>query len=191
LEQYKGEKIMESKELIVFDYKTIRVARDLETVANDAYIALGYEPTGAGISDGAIFNVNLSFKRDRKIKNKSELLKLQDKIDITIANIETLRKAKDRAGDTVGLTTGIVGALTLGGGMSIIMTTNENLLNNIPLLAGGIAVGVVGIGICGFAWSLRNKIHKLKSTKIAAIIESEYDKLADLTEAAHKLLQNS
>ncbi len=167
---------------ITYDYKTIRVKRSIESLVCDTYENLGWELTSTSASEGSIFYINLSFKRDRKIANKVDLIKLQDKADNVIANIENLQNKKKNAGFAGSLTVGIVGTLVFGGGMSMTM-----LLSGIGYMIGGIALGLAGVGICALAYPLFKKVNKKKSTEIQPIIESEYDKLSDICEQAGKL----
>lgn len=168
--------------IVSYDYKTIKVKRSIETLVCDTYTNLGWELTNTSSTEGSIFYVNLSFKRDRKITNKVELLKLQDRADSVVATIENLQNKKKNAGFVEALTTGIVGTLVFGGGMSMCM-----LLKGVGFMLGGIALGIVGAGICALAYPLFKKINRKKNADIQPILESEYDKLADICEEASKL----
>lgn len=177
---------METKknEVLSYDYRTIRVRRQMETMTQDAYEALGWEMVGSSVSEGGIFHVNLSFKRDRKIANKQELLKKQEKIDAILMNIEILQNKKKHGGMAPGITTGIIGTLTLGGGMSMVLELAVG--GAVGWMIGGIALGVVGIGICGLAWLIGTKAKQRRIQKIDPILESEFNKLADLCEEIKK-----
>lgn len=165
-----------------YDYKTIKVKREIETLVCDTYENLGWELTNTSSVEGSLFHINLSFKRDRKIENKTELLKLQDKADNVIASIDNLQNKKKNAGFVGALSTGIVGALIFGGGMSMTM-----LLSGVGYLIGGIALGIVGAGVCALAYPLFKKINKKQSAVIQPVLESEYDKLSDICDQAAKL----
>lgn len=168
--------------VISYDYKTIKVKREIETLVCDTYENLGWELTSTSSVEGSLFYINLSFKRDRKVNNKIELLKLQDKADNILANIEILQRKKKNAGFVGALSTGIVGALTFGGGMSMCM-----LLSGAGYMIGGIALGLVGAGICALAYPLFKKINRKTSSKVQPMLENEFDKLADICEQAGKL----
>lgn len=170
---------------ISYDYKTVRVKRDMEVMLTDAYQNLGWEVTNTSMAEGSLTSVNVSFKRDRKIENKAELLKLQSKIDNSLSIIEKLQSKKKNAGVPEGITVGTIGVLAFGGGMSMPLT-----LSGIGFLIGGIALGVVGIGIGLLGWLTHNKIQKKKLAKIEPVMENELDKLSDLCEQANKLLKN-
>lgn len=167
---------------ITFDYKTIKVKREIETLICDTYENLGWELTSTSAAEGSLFYVNLSFKRDRKIANKVELLKLQEKAESIVLSIENLQSKKKNAGLVSSLSIGIVGTLIFGGGMSMSM-----LLSGAGFMIGGIALGVVGIGICTLAYPVFKKINRKKNAQIIPLLETEYDKLADICEQAVKL----
>lgn len=168
--------------LVTYDYKTIKVKRSIETLVCDTYANLGWELTNTSSVEGSIFYVNLSFKRDRKANNKIELLKLQEKADSVIATIENLQSKKKSAGTGASIGVGVLGTLIFGGGMSMCMT-----LSGVEFMLGGIALGLVGAGICALAYPLFKKINKKANVSITPIIESEYDKLSDISEQAGKL----
>ena len=171
--------------VISYDYKTIKVKRSIETLVCDTYENLGWELTNTSSVDGSIFYVNLSFKRDRKAKNKVELLKLQEKADSIIANIENLQNKQKNVGLASAITTGTIGALTFGGGMSLCLT-----IAGVGAMIGGIALGVVGAAICALAYPLFKKVNRKKSAEIQPVLESEFDKLADICEKAAELTKD-
>lgn len=168
---------------VTYDYKTIKVKREMETLVSDTYENLGWILTSTSAVEGSLFSVNLSFKRDRKIKNKVELLKLQEKIDNVILSIENLQNKKKNSGFVESLTVGIIGCLTFGGGLSMTM-----LLETVGYKVFGILLGIIGIGICAIAYPLFKKINKKKITQIQPILESEFDKLSDFCDEAVKLI---
>ena len=172
-----------ANEITSYDYKTIRVKRQLETMATDSYEALGWELVGSSVFEGGIFHVILSFKRDRKVANKTELLKLQEKVDSTLITIETMLRKKKSAGTTPAITTGVIGSLILGGGMAMVI----ELAGTTALMISGIALGVVGLGICGLAMLIYNKVKNSQSAKIEPMLVQEYNKLADLCDEAKRI----
>lgn len=174
----------QTQNAITFDYKTVRVNRTMEAMLTDAYETLGYEVTNTQMAEGSLNQINVSFKRDRKIKNKVELLKVQQKIDASLTNINKLQNEKKNAGVPEGITVGVLGCLTLGGGMSMVMC-----LEGIGFMIGGIALGIVGIGIGLLGWLTHNKVQKKKLEKLEPVYQSELDKFSDLCEEANKLVK--
>ena len=60
-------------------------------------------------------------------------------------------------------------------------------LSGLGFLIGGIALGVVGIGVGLLDWLTHNKIQKKKLVKIDPLLEEEFNKLSDLCEEANNL----
>jgi len=170
------------KEVITYDYRTIRVKREMELMAVDAYEALGWQSVFSSVAEGSIFSVNLSFKRDRKVPDKQNLLKLQEKVDSTLNAIETLREQKRTAGTTSSLSVGIAGALTFGGGLSMALMLG---VGSVGFMAGGVALGVIGVGICLFAYPIYKKVKKNKFAKTEPLLENEFNRLADICQEAN------
>lgn len=167
---------------ITFDYKTVKVKREMETMVCDAYENLGWELTNTSTSEGNPFCVNLSFKRNRKIENKMELLKLQQKIDASLIDIESFQNKRKNAGLISAISMGTVGTLIFGGGLSMCLC-----LTGVGYLAGGIVLGVVGAITCGLTYLVYKEIRKKKVEDLTPIIESELDNLADLCEKASEI----
>ena len=174
------------KEITSYDYKTIRIRRQLEAMVSDAYEALGWEIVGSSVSEGGIYHVNLSFKRNRAIANKTALLKLQEKVDATIVSVEVLLDTRKYAGLTSGITTGVIGTLAFGGGMSMIMELGVDPVHT-GWLFGGMALSVVGAAVCFLGWLVGIKVKNAKRNKISPLLEQEYNKLADICDEARKV----
>lgn len=170
------------EKVVTYDYKTVKVKRNIETLVSDTYQNLGWELTNTSSYEGSLFYINLSFKRDRKVNNKIELVKLQAEADDIVAKIDNLQSKMKNAGLVASLTEGSVGALVFGGGMSMCM-----LLSGVGYMIGGIALGIIGAGICALAYPLFKKVNMKKEAQIQPILESEYDKIADICDQAAKL----
>lgn len=167
---------------ISFDYKTIKVKRTMEAITADTYQALGWELSSTTIADRGLFYVNLSFKRDRNIANKSQLLKLQEKAEYSLLNIEKIFSKQKTAGVNAGVALGTTGTLVFGGGMSMVL-----LLEGVGYIVGGIALGVVGIGLAAIGFASYKKIRSKKRGQLEQILNDEYNNIAEICEHAHKI----
>jgi len=175
-----GEKIVEKeRDVITYDYKTVRVKREMEAMTTDAYENLGWEFLGSSLAGGTIFHVNLSFKRDRKVANKQNLLKLQEKVDAALQNVDALQNKKRSAGTVPALAVGIPGALVFGTGLSMVLVLGAG---SVGAAIGGIILGILGAGIAFLAYPLFKMIRKIQIKKIEPLLENEYNKLADICE---------
>ncbi len=142
---------MQEKDFVSYEYRTKTVKAKDQTKAIDMYEAFGWEVTATTptFTDG----VTLSLKRDRKQKHKQELTKLERQAEDVFTTINGLHRAKTQGASVFSYIFGCIAALMLGGGMSLVMLTE----NSIPALVGGIALGVAGIALCGINYFIYKK----------------------------------
>lgn len=130
------------------------------------------------MSEKDTFNYTYSAKEQEEIKNIRNKYLAPEKED----KMTTLRKldaAVTQKATVVSLILGIIGALILGGGMSLIMTDLGKVLdlgNNTCMLI-GVCVGIVGIVLVSLAYPLYNLTVKKEREKIAPQIISLTDEL--------------
>ncbi|MBP3323792.1 MAG: hypothetical protein J6M16_06335 [Clostridia bacterium] len=126
-----------------------------------------------------------SFELTYSAKQQDEIKKIREKYirpEIKEDKMEELRRLDKEASNkaaTASLIIGIIGALILGSGMSMIMT-DINLfigLGNNEALITGIIVGVVGIILVSLAYPLYNRILKKEQERIAPKIIELTDEL--------------
>ena len=126
-----------------------------------------------------------SFELTYSAKEQDEIKKIREKYirpEIKEDKMEELRRLDKEASNkaaTASLIIGIIGALILGSGMSMIMT-DVNLfigLGNNEALITGIIVGVVGIILVSLAYPLYNRILKKEQERIAPKIIELTDEL--------------
>lgn len=118
-------------------------------------------------------NIETSFSYTYSAKEQEEIKRIQKKYQTREVNdIDRLRmldaKVTEKA-TTVSLILGIVGALILGTGMSLIMTDLGNIfgLQGITNIAIGIAVGLMGLVLAILAYPMYQKTLKKEREKIA------------------------
>lgn len=164
-----------------FEYARISVASDLSQVAIDCYESLGFELTGqkSSVPGG---KTALSFRRSRKVRGRAQLAKIRRAMDDAMASITDMEAEKTRRATTQAISIGIASSLVLGLGMSCTMVWTH-------LMALGIAIGLLGIAGCVFAWMRYRKVCESDSAKIAPKIEGAYDRLATLCEEAQAVIR--
>ena len=174
------------KNYITYEYMTKTVKKVEQSKVMDIYEAFGWEIANV-VNQDYLNNVTITFKRDRKLKNKQEINRLQRSADETLTNLHQLEKAKTQSAFIFSLIFGIIGSLVLGGGMSCIMTIENNKLAMII----GIVLGVIGIIMCAINYSIYKKMVSKNITKVMSEMDALEEKLADICENADVLLQNS
>jgi hypothetical protein len=95
MSQITGNEIIRNEQnFIGYEYREVSVKRELESLYTDGYSNFGWEYDGNGASVPSINAVIMKFKRDRKIRNKAELSRLQRQFDVMVGEIDTLEKTK-------------------------------------------------------------------------------------------------
>ncbi len=173
---------MQDKNFVAFEYRTVTVKAEMQTKAMDMYEAFGWEITAT--TPTAINGVTLSLKRDRKQKHKQELTKIERQAEKLFETIDGLQRSKTSFAQIFAYIFGVIGALVLGGGMSLIMVIE----NSLPAIIGGVALGVVVIVLCAINYPIYKKIVANKTGKILPIIDDNEEKLANLLEKGNELL---
>lgn len=166
-----------------FEYARTNVKSELAQVAVDCYESLGYELTGQrAVSPGS--QVTLSFRRNRKVRSKAQLSKIQRTMDDTLASIANLEAEKTKKATVQAVSLGIVFALVLGVGMCCTMVWTQFMVL-------GIIVGLIGIGGCIFAWMRYRKVCAAETARLNPAIEEAYDRLATQCEEAQAVLRSA
>jgi len=108
----------------------------------------------------------------RKIRQKYQPHE-EDKME----QLRRLDASVTKKGTVVTLVLGIVGALILGSGMSLIMTDSGEMIGLTNTLIPGIVIGVIGMIPVGFAYPTYNRILKKERQRIAPEILRLSDEL--------------
>lgn len=171
---------MESR-FIGYEYKDITVPQDMASVYIDGYASFGWSmesgsafPTAQGSK-----NVNLKFKRDRKIRNKAELIRLQRQFESCAEEILSMERFKIVGASIAAYTVGIIGAAFLAG--------------SVFSYIGGLLVFSIVLAIPGFlCWLIPyfayRKMKQDKTAKLAPLIDQKYDEIYTTEEKADDLL---
>ncbi len=174
---------MQEKDFVTYEYKTVSVKAKDQTKAMDLYEAFGWEITGTSAS--AVEGVTLSLKRDRRQKHRQELNKLERQAEEMLDTINGLQRSKTLGASVFAYLFGVAAALVLGGGMCLTMLIE----NSIPALIGGIALGVVGLALCGVNYLIYSKLVAKKTKEVLPVIDDSEEKLANILEKGNELLR--
>lgn len=118
-------------------------------------------------------NIENSFKYTYSAKEQDEIRRIREKYqEQKEVGIDRLRKMDEKVSQKatmVSLVLGIVGALVMGSGMSLIMTDLGMMLGitGIAQMVVGIVIGVLGMILVVLAYPMYNKVLKKEREKIA------------------------
>jgi len=163
-----------------YEYMTVSTGIRNANETADRYSSLGWEIDGR--QDG-LLGTMLTFKRDRNIKGKEQLNRLQARIEDNMNGIRCLEESKKRGSMIFALALGIIAALIFGGGMSLIMFNAAPVV--VWAIITGVGLGVIGAGLAGINYPIFNKLVERKTAKINPVIEKKRDEIFDLCQEAH------
>ena len=113
----------ETKDFIAYEYLSLNVNTEKEPLYIDCYENFGWtliNNTGLVDKEDYYINnysynntINLKFKRDRKIKNKNQLLYLQRKLESSLKEIDKLEKEPYSKGFTYSMAIGMIVSLII------------------------------------------------------------------------------
>lgn len=172
---------MKSKEngYVGYEYKDVTVKRNMESVYVDGYSNFGWSIEGASIPVGKVDSVTLKFKRDRKIRNKAELTRLQRQFDSCVSEILSLESSKYIKASAVAYVIGVVGTAFMAG--SVFTVTADKIIPTIILAIPGFIGWIV-------PYLFYRKISSTKTEQVTPLIDQKYDEIYEVCEKANSLI---
>ncbi len=169
---------MNENSFIGYEYRDMTVKRSLETIYADNYPQFGWKLESIFANPNPYY-VTMKFKRDRKIRNKAELTRLQRMFESYVREIDRLEKSKVVVASTAAYVIGVVGAGFMAGAV-------------FSCLAGRVPLTII-LAVPGFAgWILPYfcflRIRDKKTSEVSPLIEQQYDAVYEVCEKANALL---
>jgi len=170
-----------NRNFVGYEYRDITVSRNMEAMYVDGYQNFGWELDGSAGLPAGLGSVTLKFKRDRKIRNKAELTRLQRQFDASVNEILSMEKSKGDSASIVAFTVGTIGTAFMAG--------------SVFAVTGGLIVLCIILAIPAFiGWILPYFLYKStyskKAAKVAPLIDAKYDEIYEICERANNLLGN-
>ena len=126
------------------------------------------------------FNYTYSAKEQEEIKKIRQRYAAPEEKEIDkMEQLRRLDASVTKKGSIAALVIGIIGALIMGTGMSLVMTNLGEIIGSLANLAMpiGIALGVVGMVLVALAYPLYNRITQKERERIAPEIIRLTDEL--------------
>ena len=169
-----------SENFVGYEYKEITTTRDMESVYADGYPSFGWKLDGITPSVIGFSTVNMKFKRDRKIKNKAELSRLQRQFEAGISEIGSLERSKTSSAFITAMTIGLIGTAFLAGA-------------TFAFIYGEMIMLMVALAVPGFLgwflpYTLYKKLTVKRSSTVMPLIENQYDAIYEVCEKGQALL---
>ena len=171
--------IHQQNSFVGFEYLEVPAKRSMESLYADSYGNFGWEFEGAIPQAEGSDSVLLKFKRDRKLRNKAELTRLQHQFEACAREIERLEHSRTTAASVAAFSLGLVGCAFLGGAVFAYLH--------------GLFLPMVILAVPGFVgWILPYFLYRAgvrrQTEKITPLIEEKYDEIYEICEKGNKLL---
>lgn len=163
-----------------YDYKKIVVREEQVSFYLDSYKSFGwFVDENVPIKNERSQSL-IQLKRDRKISNKMELIRLERNFDACAKEIDTMEKSKTNVPTIVTITVGVIGTAFMAG--SVFAVSADKPIVWLCILC----------AIPGFAgWILPYFIYKYgvskRAKKVTPFIEAKYDEIYEICKKAHSL----
>lgn len=173
------ETINQGNNFIGMEYQDVTVSHDMQRVYIDGYPSFGWKYEGRGLELTSPLSMTLKFKRDRKLRNKTEITRLQRQFDACVKDISTMEKSKTLLPATIAYIIGIVGTAFMAGSVFAFISgmTTLCIILAVPAFVGWV-----------LPYFLFNTMRRKKIAEVTPLIDSKYDELYEVCEKAGALL---
>lgn len=161
-----------------YEYKEVLSSREVASVYADGYESFGWtlENTSPSLTIGPSL---MKFKRDRKLRNKAELTRLQRQFETCVDGIISLEKSRTVIASIAAYTTGILGTAFMAGAIFAYLA---GMIPLMILLAIPATVGWILPYLC------YRKLYSSQTAKVTPLIDLKYDEIYTVCEKASSLL---
>ena len=164
---------------IGYEYKDVTVNRSMESVYADGYANFGWTLEDTSTPVQGVGSITMKFKRDRKIRNKAELVRLQRQFESCAGQIESLERSKSSGAMIAAFSIGLVGTALMAGSVFAYLA---GMLPLCIILAVPAFIGWILPYFCFL------NIRRKRTDKVAPLIDQKYDEMYEACEKANALL---
>lgn len=169
-----------SKGFVGYEYMEAPVQRSMEALYADGYQNFGWQLEGTSEPKERPGQVDLKLKRDRKLRCKAGLTRLQRQFESCAHEVEALERSKTRTASIAAYVIGLIGTTLLS------MATFAYLADKLPVM---IACAVPGFLLWILPYFCYQKLKWDKTAQVTPIIDQKQDEIYSVCEQASRLLQ--
>lgn len=162
-----------------FEYKEVTIKKTMQSVYLDSYENFGWIIEENSVPVGKPDCITLKFKRNRKIRNKAEITRLQRQFDAYVVEILKLESSKKTKALAVAYVVGVIGTAFMAG--SVFAVTAGNVGTCIVLAIPGFVGWII-------PYLLFRTISGKRTEQVNPLIDKKYDELYSVCEKANELL---
>lgn len=187
MEEWRKDAKLEEKGYTAYEYMELRVEGKQRSFLLDGYENLGWEVDernsgvqGANQMAAATKN-KIILKRNRKISNKTELVRLQSYFEDCVRELDKLEAEKTSLGARCSLLIGIIGTLFMTGSVFAVTARPPQVVLCIILAVPAFLGWIV-------PFFLYRKLVDRETQRLAPLIEKKYDEIEELCRKGNALL---
>ncbi|MBC1230618.1 hypothetical protein HB816_09185 [Listeria booriae] len=166
-------------DFIGYEYKDITVNQEQESLFVDGYTNFGWDLDSIAKPIKPLASLKIKFKRDRKIRNKAELTRLQRQFDACVDEMEQLERSKKTMAQIVAYGIALIGTICMAGS---VFAVTSGLITLSVIFA---VPGFIGWIIPYFCYK---KLYQKKSAEVAILMNQKEDELYEVSKKANSLL---
>ncbi len=166
-------------DFVGFEYKDVTIKKTMQSIYVDSYSNFGWIFEENNVSVGKPDYIIMKFKRNRKIRNKAELTRLQRQFDAYVAEILRLENSKKTKAAAVAYVVGVIGTAFIAG--SVFAVTAGNVGTCVVLAIPGFIGWII-------PYLLFRRINEKSTEQVNPLIGQKYDELYSVCEKANGLL---
>lgn len=176
-----GEITKNENNFVGYEYKDVTISREMMSMYADSYGNFGWELVDTSVPFAGLRTVTMKFKRNRQIRSKAELTRLQRQFDSFSREILSLERSKSKTAAAVAYIIGFIGTAFMAGSVFAITSETPNIFLCVILAI----PAIMGWMLPYFLFS---NIRRKKTERLSPLIESKYDEIYGVCEKANSLL---
>lgn len=176
-----NEREYEKKEFVGYEYKEIKVNSDKASLFLDCYENFGWQQDDNFAMKQNMGNIVIRLKRNRKISNKSELIRLEKNFEACIQEIQSYETQKSSLPKIVAISLGIFGTAFIAG--SVFAVTADP-----PIIWLCIILAIPGFFGWTFSKIVYDRLFRKEEKRIDPLILLKYDEIYEICQKGNILL---
>ncbi len=147
----------------------------------DAYQSFGWTVDERAAPDAPHKGGALRLRRDRRLVNRTELIRLQRHFESCMAELDALERSKTEGATACAILVGLAGCGLLAGSVFAVSAPQ-------PLYLLSALLGLPGLAAWAASYFLYRRMVRRRTAAVGVLVEHKYDEIDDICRRAQALL---
>ena len=168
---------------IGYEYEEITVKRKYLSLYEDSYSCFGWEhdPNREKEPQESRKKYTLYYRRNRRLRNRTELTRLQRQFDGLVEEINKLERSKTKNAHIISWTMG-------GFGLAFLAASTFAVTSEPPYILLCIILAIPAIVLIYLPHIIKDAVVKKRTLKITPLIEDKYDEIYEICKKGRRLM---